>query len=217
MRVTEHAASAQRVATEAEAFRALMSQRRSVRRFTEQSIPPEVLRSCIMTAATAPSGANGQPWFFAVVTDPTIKAAIRQAAEVEERKFYEERASEEFLSDLAPLETNWSKPHLEEAAALIVIFYRAFERKDGKRKRTYYPKESVGIATGFLITALHRLGIATLTHTPNPMSFLNQVLERPSNERPFLILATGYPSPDFVPPDITRKDWDDVAKIYGPG
>jgi len=191
-----------------------MKQRRSVRRFSSREVPIEVIRSCVLTAATAPSGANKQPWFFAVVTDPALKAKIRAAAEEEEKSFYAERASEQHLADLEPLGTDWQKPHLEEAAALIVIFYQAYEIANGDRRPVYYPKESVGIATGMLITALHRLGISTLTHTPNPMRFVASILERPANERPFLILAVGYSAEDYEPPKLSRKSFDEVAQVY---
>lgn len=198
----------------AQKFYELMNERRTIRHFDEREVPLEIILDCVKTAGTAPSGANKQPWFFAVVKDVELKKKIRAAAEKEEFDFYNKRADEKFLSDLAPFKTNWQKPHLEEASALIVIFSKSYEVKNGDKDRSYYPTESVGIATGILITALHRLGLATLTHTPNPMRFLTQILGRPKGERPFLILAVGHKRRDCVIPKISRKELSDIAKVY---
>lgn len=194
-------------------FYELMNKRRTIREFNSKDIPIEVINDCVRAASTAPSGANKQPWFFAVVKSDEMKAVIRKEAEKEEFNFYHKRNNKEWLDDLKKFKTTWQKPHLEEAAALIVIFSKNFD-DEAKTKKCYYPKESVGIATGILITAFHRLGISSLTHTPNPMSFLNKILKRPSNEKPFLILAVGYKSENCVLPDIKRKDLNQVSQIY---
>lgn len=191
-----------------------MSTRRSIREFSNKKIESEILLECVKAAGTAPSGANKQPWFFSIVKSPELKKQIRMAAEEEEYLFYKKRADDEFLGDLKQFNLNWQKPHLEDAAALIVIFSKNFQISDGKKERCYYPKESVGIATGILITALHNLGIHQLTHTPNPMSFLNILLKRPKEEKPFLILAVGYKSIDFNPLNTIKKPIQEIAQIY---
>ncbi|MBT7518311.1 MAG: nitroreductase family protein [Acidiferrobacteraceae bacterium] len=192
-----------------------MSTRRTVRDFSHQSAPREVIEECIRTAGTAPSGANQQPWHFAVVADPAIKRQIRQAAEEEERAFYEHRAPDEWLDALAHLGTDADKPFLETAPYLIVVFALVHHvDAKGEKIKHYYPYESTGLATGMLITALHNVGLASLTHTPNPMKFLNQVLGRPSNERPFLILVTGYPAENVQVPDIKRRDLGEICTFY---
>ncbi len=180
----------------------LMATRRSVRQFSPDPIPLDAVRDAIAAAAQAPSGANKQPWTFVLVTDPARKRQIREAAEQEERTFYEERASAEWLADLEVFQTDWRKPFLEIAPALVVIFAQANAADGGKH---YYVKESVGIAAGMLIATLHRAGFATLTHTPSPMGFLRQILERPDYERPFLLIPVGYPADDCVVPKLTRK------------
>lgn len=193
-------------------FHATIRRRRTVRTFAARPIPREVILDCLRAAGTAPSGANLQPWHFVVVTDPAVKHEIRIAAEVEEREFYEHRAPAEWLAALAPLGTDAEKPFLEVAPLLIAIFAQTFgTRPDGTRIKHYYASESVGIATGILITALHHTGLATLTHTPSPMGFLNRILGRPENERPFLLLVVGYPEPDTVVPDITKKSLDEFV------
>lgn len=192
----------------AEAFLDLLRARRSVREFSDAPIPLDVVERCIEAAAQAPSGANKQPWTFVLVTDPTLKKRIREAAEEEERSFYGGRAPASWLKDLAPLGTNAHKPFLEEAPALIVVF--AQRRGADKDDRHYYVSESVGIATGILIAALHHAGLATLTHTPSPMGFLAEILERPAHERAFLLLPVGYPRPDCRVPAIDRKPLDQV-------
>lgn len=191
----------------ARAFYEEISQRRSVRAFSDEPIPLDVVRDCIRTAGTAPSGANKQPWTFVLVTDDAVKSEIRQAAEQKEREFYEERATEQWLEDLAHLGTDWRKPYLEKAPALIAVMAQTRPADEGLH---YYVKESVGIACGFLIAALHRAGLATLTHTPSPMGFLRDILNRPDNETPYLLLPVGYPAEDCEVPDIDRKSLDDI-------
>lgn len=193
------------------AFRDELARRRSVRHFSTDSVPLDVLRAAIEAASTAPSGAHKQPWTFALVTDPALKARIREAAEAEERAFYEQRATAEWLADLEPLGTTPDKPFLEDAPALIVVFAQAHGR-DGSRH--YYVKESVGIASGMLLAALHHAGLATLTHTPSPMAFLVDVLQRPANERPFLLIPVGYPTADCEVPHLTRKPLSSVCAEY---
>ena len=195
----------------AASFRSLMDRRRSVRDFSSASVNPEVIRDAVMTAASAPSGANQQPWHFVAISDPATKHAIRIKAEEEERAFYAGRAGEEWLDALAPLGTDWEKPFLETAPWLIAIFAERFGiGADGARIKNYYVPESVSIATGFLITALHQAGLATLTHTPSPMSFLNEICGRPQNEKPLILLVVGYPAEDARVPAITRKDEPEV-------
>ena len=191
----------------ARAFYEEISQRRSVRAFSDEPIPLDVVRDCIRTAGTAPSGANKQPWTFVLVTDDAVKSEIRQAAEQKEREFYEERATEQWLKDLAHLGTDWRKPYLEKAPALIAVMAQTRPADEGLH---YYVKESVGISCGFLIAALHRAGLATLTHTPSPMGFLRDILNRPDNETPYLLLPVGYPAEDCEVPDIDKKPLDDI-------
>ncbi len=186
--------------------------RRSVRHFSDRPIPLEVVESCLRAAATAPSGANRQPWHFVVVTDPAVKRTLREAAEEEDRAFYDERAPEEWLDALAPLGTDANKPFLETAPCLIAIFSQPhLEAADQPRRKNYYVKESVGIATGFLVAALHHVGLATLTHTPSPMGFLNAICKRPDSERPYLILVIGYPAEGATVPAIARKPFEEVC------
>jgi iodotyrosine deiodinase len=189
-----------------------LQRRRSVRDFSEREIPEQVIKDCLIAAGTAPNGANLQPWHFVVVKDPGLKKKIRVAAEKEEKEFYDNRASEEWLDDLYPLGTDFSKPFLEKAPCLIAIFSKSYGiNQDGTKKKHYYVKESVGIATGMLITALHHAGVATLTHTPSPMGFLNELLDRPENERPFLLLVTGYPADGAQVPDIKKKELNEIS------
>jgi len=189
-----------------------MKRRRSVRQFSNQSVPRQVIEDCLRTAGTAPSGANLQPWHFVVVSDPQLKQRIRVAAEAEERVFYNQRATPEWLQALAPLGTDEHKPFLETAPYLIAIFVQRYGLKaDGSKVKHYYAQESVGIATGLLITALHHAGLASLTHTPSPMDFLNEILGRPSSERPFLLLVVGYPAEDAQVPEITKKSLEEIA------
>ena len=189
-----------------------VGRRRSVRQFSDRPIPDAVIDACLRAATTAPSGANQQPWHFVAVTDPATKQQIREGAEAEERAFYGGRAPDDWLAALAPLGTDEHKPFLETAPCLIVIFAQTYGLEaGGARRKHYYVQESVGIATGLLITALHQSGLATLTHTPSPMRFLNDILDRPPNERPFLILVVGHPAPDARVPDIARKPFDSVV------
>ena len=193
-------------------FREEAARRRTVRHYTPKAVPLEVVEECVRAAGTAPSGANRQPWHFVVVSDPEVKARIRAAAEEEERTFYAGGAPQEWLDALAPLGTDEHKPFLECAPYLIAIFAQRYHlTPDGERHKNYYVQESVGIATGILISALHRAGLATLTHTPSPMSFLNEILGRPSSERPFLLLVTGLPTDDAEVPAIGRKPLQSIA------
>jgi len=187
---------------------AAMRTRRSVRHFSSDPVPASIVERCVEAAAQAPSGANKQPWTFAVISDPAIKRRIRLAAEEEERAFYQQRAPARWIEDLEPLGTSWDKPFLEEAPWLIVVFaQRTAPDPDAKH---YYVAESVGIAAGFLIAAIHLAGLATLTHTPSPMGFLSEILERPANERPYLLLPVGYPVEGCEVPNIARKTLEEV-------
>lgn len=200
----------------ARAFRELVARRRTVRSFSPRPIPGGVLEECLRAAGTAPSGANLQPWHFVVIRDPALKAAIRAAAEEEERRFYRERAPREWLEALAPLGTDENKPFLETAPCLIAVFVQRYGLgADGARVKHYYAVESTGLATGILITALHHAGLVALTHTPSPMDFLNGLLGRPAGERPFLLLVTGYPAEDARVPDIGRKPLGDFTTEFG--
>lgn len=192
-----------------------LNKRRSLRFFSEKTFPVEVIENLIMAASTAPSGANKQPWTFCVVSSPKLKKQIRIAAEEEERISYESRMSEEWREDLKPFATDWQKPFLEIAPYLIIVFKRAYEFEiGGKKHQNYYVNESVGLACGFLLTAIHKLGLVALTHTPSPMDFLTKILKRPSNERPFLLIPVGYPASDATVPDIQRKNKMDVLVWY---
>lgn len=195
-------------------FHELMRTRRSVRLFSSEAVPAEIIDRCIHTAGTAPSGANQQPWHFVTVSNPDIKRKIRLAAEEEEQAFYAGRAGDVWLDTLEPLGTNAEKPFLEHAPVLIAIFEQKYtlDRQNNKIKH-YYSKESTGIATGILITALHNAGLVTLTHTPSPMNFLTSILERPEGERPFLLLVVGYPSDDAKVPVLNKKGLDEIRTI----
>ncbi len=196
----------------ARAFLEKMRRRRTVRDFSDRSVPRDVIEACLLAGGTAPNGANRQPWRFVVVGDPAIKSKIREEAEIEERAFYRDKAPREWLDALAHLGTDEHKPFLEQAPWLIVIFAESFKITDeGEKAKNYYVQESVGIATGMLITALHHAGLATLTHTPSPMRFLNPLLGRPDNERPFLILVVGYPAAEATVPVITKKPIEEIA------
>ena len=199
--------SAEVMEQRAREFLAQVTTRRTVRDYSDQPVPRQVIYDCIRAAGQAPSGANKQPWHFEVVGDPAIKHQIRRAAEEEEEIFYKQRASDEWLEALAPLGTDEKKPFLEIAPWLIVIFEQRYGLDEqGNKVRYYYTKESVGLAAGFLIAALHNAGLASLTHTPSPMGFLNKILGRPANEKPFLLLVTGYPAKEAMVPLIVRKD-----------
>jgi iodotyrosine deiodinase len=191
-----------------------LDRRRTVREFSDRPVPRDIIETALKAANTAPSGANLQPWHFVVVSGPETKKKIREAAEVEEREFYEHRASEEWLAALEPLGTDEHKPFLETAPYLIAVFLQKFgELPDGRKVKHYYPSESTGLATGMLIAALHEAGLATLTHTPSPMKFLNEILGRPKSERPFLLLVVGYPDDKAKVPDISRKALADYASF----
>jgi len=195
-------------------FRAELQRRRTVRHFSSEPVPMAVIEDAIRSAATAPSGANMQPWHFVVVADAALKTKVRAAAEEEEQSFYRERAPQAWLDALAPLGTDEHKPFLEDAPYLIAIFAESYGLlPDGRRCKNYYVQESVGIATGILITALHHAGLATLTHTPSPMGFLSRLLGRPENERAFLLLVTGFPANDALVPDIEKKRLDEIMTI----
>jgi iodotyrosine deiodinase len=196
----------------ASAFRAEMQRRRTVRYFSPRPVPRDIIEDCLLVAGSAPSGANLQPWHFVVVGDPAIKRQIRAAAEKEEHEFYHGRATPEWLEALAPLGTDEHKPYLETAPYLIVIFAESYGLlPDGRKVKHYYVAESVGIATGMLIAAIHHAGLVSLTHTPSPMGFLNNILGRPSHEKPYLVLVVGYPAEDAVVPEIGKKPLEEIT------
>jgi nitroreductase len=188
-----------------------MARRRSVREFAPDPVPAELIENALRVAGSAPSGANQQPWTFVVVRDPATKARIRRAAEHEEELLYRERASEEYLHAIEPIGTTASKPHLTEAPCLVVVFEQPWRWEGDEKRKHYYVRESVGIAVGFLLTALHLSGLATLTHAPSPMGFLAEILERPASERPFLVVATGYAARDAQVPALEKKTLDEIA------
>lgn len=199
----------------AQSFYEKMENRRSVREFSDRPISRKVIENIIKTASTAPSGAHKQPWTFCVVANPEIKKQIRVAAEEEERVSYESRMSNEWLDDLKPLGTDWQKPFLEIAPYLIIVFRRIYEfGPDGQKKNNYYVQESVGLATGFLLAAIHDAGLVSLTHTPSPMNFISKILNRPENEKPFLLIPVGYPAAECWVPDLERKGIDEICIFY---
>ena len=186
--------------------------RRTVRDFSDRPVPRDIIETCVLAAGTAPNGAHRQPWHFVIVSSPEIKRTIRVAAEEEEKVFYGGRAPVDWLEALAPLQTDERKPFLESAPYLIVVFAESYAiEESGEKSKNYYVTESVGIATGMLITAIHQAGLVSLTHTPSPMKFLNEILGRPENERPFLILVVGYPAPDATVPNLQRKSLEEIA------
>ena len=196
-------------------FYEFMNARRSIRHFSEKAIPKKVIDNIIMAASTAPSGANKQPWTFCVVSSKQIKKEVRMLAEVEEKESYSNRMSEEWLEDLIPLGTDWHKDFIETVPWVIVVMKRVYERgEENAKQKNYYVNESVGIACGILIAAIHNAGLCTLTHTPSPMDFLTKALGRPENERPFLLLPVGYPTKNAKVPNILRKGLTDVAVYY---
>ena len=198
-------------------FLELMQERRSVRHFSSEAVEWELIENAIRTAGTAPSGAHQQPWTFVVVSDPGVKAQIRAAAEAEEERLYMERASQEYLEAIEPIGTDWIKPHITDAPCVIVVFEQAYRiEPDGSKRKHYYVRESVGIATGFLLASLHAAGLATLTHSPSPMGFLSRILERPASERPFILIPVGYPADDAEVPDLERKPLDEIMLEAGP-
>lgn len=191
-----------------------MDTRRTVRDFSDRPIPKEVIENIIRTASSAPSGAHKQPWTFCAVSNPELKKEIKIAAEKEEYESYHHRMSEEWLKDLEPLGTDWHKPFLEIAPWLIIVFKKPYDLENGERKKNYYVNESVGLAAGFLLAAIHNAGLVSLTHTPSPMNFLQKLLNRPENERAFLLIPVGYPAEEVTVPDLTRKPLDEVAVFY---
>ena len=196
-----------------EAFLKTMICRRSVRHFSKESVSINIIKDAIKIASSAPSGANKQPWHFTIVKDPLLKSKIRSAAEKEEKEFYQNRAPEYWLEDLKKFKTNWEKPFLEEAPFLIVVFKKTFTLSGEKKIKNYYVNRSVGIASGFLLSSLHNAGLATLTHTPSPMGFLEKLLNRPSNEKAILLIPVGFPSKDAEVPDLKKKLFKNVCNI----
>lgn len=192
------------------AYADAMHRRRTVRHFSTEPVPEAVVVEAIRAAASAPSGANQQPWTYVLVSDPTVKRELREAAEHEERRSWEERMPAAWLEALDPLGIDWHKPHLTDAPLLVVVFARVWGSAEGRRTKHYYVDESVGISVGILLSALHLGGLATLTHTPSPMGFLRELLGRPENERPFLLIPVGYPAPDAQVPDLSRRPLEDV-------
>ena len=191
-----------------------VSSRRSVRDFSRDDFPIDIIKNCIKSASTAPSGAHKQPWHFVIVKDPKIKRKIRKAAEIEEKEFYGGRAPKEWLDDLNQFGTDWNKPFLEEAPYLIVVFSKKFDiNDDGTNTKNYYVSESVGIASGLLLTALHNAGLVTLTHTPSPMAFLSDILNRPPSDKPYLIIPVGFPSENAEVPNIKKKTFKEICTI----
>ena len=186
-----------------------MSRRRSIRQFSSEAVPRELIENAIRTAGTAPSGANQQPWTFVVISDPEVKARIRAAAEHEEKLLYTKRASQEYLDAIEPIGTDWNKPHITDAPYLIAVF----EQPHAEGKKHYYVRESVGIAVGFMLASLHRAGLATLTHAPSPMGFLKEILGRPEHERPFLLIPVGYPTEDAEVPELEKKSLAEFAEF----
>ncbi len=191
-----------------------MNRRRTIRSFSDKPVPFEIIEHIVMTASTAPSGAHKQPWTFCVVSDPALKREIREAAEKEEFENYNGRMSDEWLEDLQAFGTDWQKPFLEIAPYLIVIFKKPYELKDGEKHKNYYVNESVGLAAGFLLTAIHNAGLVAVTHTPSPMNFLQAILKRPENERAFLLIPVGYPGDEVKVPDLQRKAKSEVLIHY---
>lgn len=191
-----------------------MNKRRTVRDISNRPVPKEIIERLVMTASTAPSGAHKQPWTFCLVSNPKIKREIRVAAEEEEYRSYHDRMSQEWLDDLKAIGTDWHKPFLENAPWLIAVFRKAYDLDNGKKRTNYYVNESVGLACGLLIAAIHQAGLVALTHTPSPMNFLSEVLKRPENERPFLLIPVGYPDEAAYVPDLKRKLLEEVAVFY---
>ncbi|MFT6868196.1 MAG: iodotyrosine deiodinase [Cyclobacteriaceae bacterium] len=196
------------------AFYKFMEQRRTVRDISDSKVSREVIEKIIQTASTSPSGAHKQPWTFCAVSNTELKIKIRAAAEQEEYESYHGRMSDRWLNDLQPMATDWNKPFLENAPWLIVVFKRVYEKDQEEKQNNYYVNESVGIACGFLISAIHHAGLVTVTHTPSPMNFLTKILDRPENERPYLLLPVGLPIENALVPDLKRKNLDEIAKFY---
>lgn len=192
----------------------LMDQRRSLREFSNREVPFEIIENAIKTASTAPSGAHKQPWTFCVVQDPALKKRIREAAEKEEFENYHGRMSDDWLKDLEQFDTDWHKPFLEIAPYLIVVFKKTYDLEEGDKKKNYYVNESVGLATGMLLSAIHNAGLVALTHTPSPLNFLSKLLERDENERPFLLIPVGYAAENAQVPNLKRKSLQEIMKVY---
>lgn len=215
IRLNFNSVSDEEMLQESEQFYQNIKRRRTVRDFSEQPVDRAIIENAVSAAGTAPSGAHKQPWHFAIIANPDVKRTIRIAAEVEEREFYGGKAPQAWLDDLKVFETNEQKPFLETAPYLIAVFLeRNTVDADGTKHKNYYMPESVGIATGILLTALHTSGLATLTHTPSPMKFLNEILDRPSNEKPYMLIVTGHPAQDAMVPDLTRKPFDEIASRF---
>lgn len=207
--------SAEEMRARAIDFNELMQRRRTVRDFTSRAVPREIIDACLTAAGSAPSGANRQPWHFALISSLAIKREIRSAAETEEEEFYSKRAPQDWLDALAPLGTDSAKPFLEHAPFLIVVFAQKFiVDSKGRKQKNYYVTESASIATGLLIAALHNAGLATLTHTPSPMKFLNKILDRPNTEKPLMVIVTGYPEKGARVPDIQRKALNEFVSVH---
>jgi iodotyrosine deiodinase len=202
--------------TRSRAFLETMQARRSVRAFSTEIVPRELIDNALEVAGTAPSGAHQQPWTFAVVSDPQLKAKLREAAEAEERDFYDRRATDEWKEAIEPIGTDWVKSHITDAPYVIVVFEQVWRSgPNGEKLKHYYVRESVGIAVGYLLAALQVSGLVALTHTPSPMKFLGELLGRPGNERPFILIPVGYPAEDAVVPDLLRKPLDEIVTRYG--
>ncbi|MGK0388017.1 MAG: iodotyrosine deiodinase [Maribacter sp.] len=195
-------------------FYEFMEKRRTVRDFSDKEVPKEVIKNILMSASSAPSGAHKQPWTFCAISNAQLKSVIREAAEKEEYENYHGRMSDEWLDDLSPFDTDWNKPFIDIAPWLIIIFRKAYDMEDGKKRKNYYVQESVGIATGFLLNAIHHAGLVALTHTPSPMNFLGKILERPENEKPYLLIPVGYPMENAEVPILERKKEEDVIVWY---
>ncbi len=198
----------------ARSFLELMDKRRSIRTISSRPVPKSIIENIIKTASTAPSGAHKQPWTFCAVSSADIKSKIREAAEKEEFESYQNRMSDRWLKDLEPIGTDWHKPFLESSPWLIIVFKKVYDEIDGSKANNYYVNESVGIACGMLITAIHQAGLVTLTHTPSPMNFLSEILNRPVNERPYLLLPVGYAAEDTYVPDLKRKSLNEISEFY---
>ncbi|MEL7247307.1 MAG: nitroreductase family protein [Bacteroidota bacterium] len=213
-RQTEHF-STEEMQDRAQSYLTWIDQRRSIRDFSDRPVPKSVIENLIRTASTAPSGAHKQPWTFCAIANPLLKQQIRVAAEAEEKISYEKRMSERWKEDLAPLGTDMHKPFLETAPWLIIVFKKAYDvDEEGNRHNNYYVNESVGIACGFLISAIHNAGLVTLTHTPSPMNFLAKILDRPANERAYILFPVGYPADEVYVPNITRKPLEEVSEFF---
>ncbi len=212
---TRETYSAEEMIERSQSFLEWADQRRSVRDFSDQPVPKEVMENILMTASTAPSGAHKQPWTFCLISNSALKSKLRALAEEEEKKSYGGRMSDEWLEDLAPLGTDWQKEFIDIAPWIVVVMKRPYEmQEDGTKRQNYYVSESVGLASGFLLMAVHHAGLVALTHTPSPMNFIAKALNRPENERPFLLIPVGYPAKDAKVPDLNRKSKQDVIAIY---